>query len=172
MVEGVDVDGGLTVEYVAQHGVWSDVHAVCLGGLMRCLRVLDKGRGGLYVLLHVSAQCHCECLYAAADAEHGQLTVEGVACEEQFGQVALVVDVVQLWHRLFACPERIEVATAAQNYSVEGVESSEQNVVVSHRRNEYGCASGSDYLLVVDFAQRGVDAFVISGDAYDWSVGV
>ena len=139
---------------------------------MRGLRVLDKGRGGLDVLLHVSAQCHCERLYAAADAEHGQLTVEGVACEEQFGQVALVVDIVQLWHRFFACPERIEVATAAQYYSVEGVESGEQNVVVSHRRNEYRSASGTYYLLVVDFAQRGVDAFVISGDAYDWSVGV
>ena len=41
MVERVDVDGVLAVEYVAQQCAWSDVHAVRLGGLMRRLRVLD-----------------------------------------------------------------------------------------------------------------------------------
>ena len=134
--------------------------------------MLDKGRGGLDVLLYVSAERHCERLYSAADAQHRQLTVEGVACQKQFGQVAFVVDIVQLWHGLFARPERVEVASAAQDDCVERVECAEQHVVVGHWRDEYGRASGADYLLVVHFAQRCVDAFVVGCDAYDGSVGV
>ena len=134
--------------------------------------MLDKGGGGLYVLLYVSAERHGERLNSATDAQHRQLAVEGVACQQQFGQVAFVVDIVQLWHGLFARPERVEVASAAQNDSVERVEGAEQHVVVSHWRDEYGRASGADYLLVVHFAQRCVDAFVVGCDAYEWSVGV
>ncbi len=74
-----------------EDGAGRYVHGVCGLGAACVLRVAYGGCGA-DVLLHSAAERHGKRLYAAADAEHGQLPVEGQTGQEQLGQVALGID--------------------------------------------------------------------------------
>ena len=108
------------------------------------------------VLLHCSSQGNGQCLYAAADAEDRNLTVECQSGQHQFGQVALGIDVVQVRRRLFAGPERIDVAASCKEKSVKMGKRVHENILVGYRRYEDRDAARSGNLLIVDIPQRSI----------------
>ena len=55
-------------------------------------------------MCHLAAKGSDKRLYAAADAEDGNLAVVGQLRDEQLWQVALSIDMVELWQRFLARP--------------------------------------------------------------------
>ena len=120
------------------------------------------------VLCHFAAEGYRQGLYAAANGQRGNLSVEGQTGHEQLRQVACGIDVTQFRRRLLARPEGIYVGSAAENKSVYPVECRDDDLLVGHGRNEQGRSSGLDNLPAVAVAHGVVDAVVVCSDANHW----
>ena len=169
MVERVD-EYFLLIIYIIEHAAFFYFHGVRRFRTVGILRVSVVCRIVRDVLVYPSAERHSKCLHAAADAQHRNLPVERQSGYEQFGQVAHVVDVMQRRRRLLISPQRIEVAAACEQQSVDSFERIEQYVAVCHWRNEHGRASCLYNLTVVAVAHCSVDALVVCCYAYNGSL--
>ena len=119
------------------------------------------------ILRHLAAEGYCERLDAAADAEDGQLAVEGQTGDEQFGQVAFGIDAVKKGRRFLATVERIDVGTAAEQQSVDMVECGHQRATVGKRRNHQRCAACGLHLFVIPLGQLAALGVVVGSDTDD-----
>ena len=130
------------------------------------------------VLSHTTSERYGQCLYASADAQNGNLTVVSQPCDEQFGQVALLVDAVQLRGWLVSGPERVQVGTAAEQQSVQLVKRVGENMAVGHRWNDDGHAPGLYHRIIITFAQCRFAVVEIACNAYQrllvgfWKVSI
>ena len=93
------------------------------------LRVLDGSLAD--VLKNFAAQGHSDGLYAATDAEDGNLPIVGQPGDEQFRQVALAVDAMQGGDWLFAGIQRVIVGTATEQQTVDMLQRVDDAVVIS-----------------------------------------
>ena len=100
-----------------------------MGGLcaVSVLRMFDVGAD---VLCHLSSKCYSKCLNAAADAKDGYLAIVGQPGDQQLGQIPLLVNAVQLGNGVFATPEWVDVATAAENERINMLERIDNDVLV------------------------------------------
>ena len=96
-----------------------------------------------HVLIEFPSEGGVHHLDAPADAQDRNLAVGRQACQQQFLAVAPVVDAVQLLQRLFAQEERVDVASACEQQSVDVVEGGEERVALFVGRDDEGCASGT-----------------------------
>ena len=103
-------------------------------------------------------------LDAAADAQHGNLAVVGQPGDEQFGQVALAVDMPEFGRRFLAAPEGVDVGSSREDERIEAVEGIHQHVAVVHGRNDDGNAASLHHLIIIGIAQRGIHPFVVGRD--------
>ena len=115
-----------------------------MGGLraVGVLRVLHSGQRK--VLADLAAQGDSQCLDAAANAEDGQLTVIGQTGDEQFRQVALLVDGMQSRDRLLTGVERVDVTPSAEDECIQVVERVHEHGLVGHGGDDDGYSAGSD----------------------------
>ena len=74
------------------------------------------------VLVDGASEGYVDGLYAFADAEHGQLAVIGEAREEEFLEVTLGSDGVELAYGLLSYEQRVYVASPTEDYAIESVE--------------------------------------------------
>ena len=133
-MEGVDGEC-LYAENIVEQAAFLDADGVRCELPGHVLRVLEQrahvsfsfaaGGGEAYVLIDFAAQCRCHHLYAATDAEHRDLPMEGFADEEEFCGIALRTDAVEQRQRLFAQEQRVDVAAAREDDAVERVEQGE-----------------------------------------------
>ena len=90
MVEGVDIDGVGAID-VVKNGRRKEADSVCRLAAFCVLAMLYPVGIERDVLLHMSVECHCQCLYSAADAENGYLSVVSQTCDKKFRKVTLAV---------------------------------------------------------------------------------
>src|SRR5574344_1548809 len=101
------------------------------------------------VLHHLSPQCYGQRLNATADTKDGHLPVVGQPGDEQLREVALLIDTVQTFDRLFAGIERIDVASPAEDECVNMVERVHQHVGVGGGGDDYRCAPSLYHGVVI-----------------------
>ena len=82
------------------------------------------------ILPNFAAECCSHHLYAAADAQHRYLSVEGFASEEEFRLVPFGADTMELGQRLFAQEQRIDVVAAGEDDAVQGLEQCDKRFLV------------------------------------------
>jgi hypothetical protein len=171
VVEAVDEQAVGAVDVVEER-VGRDVDAVGGQCARRVLRMLDAQGGVLAgeVLHDGAAERGREQLQSAADAEDGNLSVGSQPHEEQLLQVAAGVDAAQMRRGLFADEQRVEVAAAAEDECVEGLEHADERRRVgvltgSERWQQYGYAAFAQHGVVVGLRERGFLVLVVAGDA-------
>ena len=167
VVEGVDGQCLCTEDFAEQAALFEADRVRCELP-WHVLRVLEKswwGGGEVDVLPYASAQRCCHQLYAATDAEHGYLPVEGFAEEEELCGVALRTDAAELRQGLFAQEERVDVAAAREDDAVETVEQVGEGLAVFVWRNDHGCSSGMEHRAVVAVGQFAALFAVVARDA-------
>ena len=170
MVERVDKHT-VAVVYLLKQRVLLHEHGVCRLLAVGILRVLHPYLGIGQVLLYMSVEGNGESLHATAYTKYRYLSVIGISCKHQFGQVALAIDVVQAGYRLVAVPEGVEVGAARKQQGVYMVECGHYYVVVVYWRDEHRRASRLHYLPVVGRAQSGVDTLIVGRYAHNRTVG-
>ena len=135
-------------------------------GAIGILGVLD-GADGTDILRDFATEGDGEGLDATADAEDGQLTVVGQTGDEQLGQVALFVDAMEQGRGLFTSPEGVDVATAAEDETVDAVEGVDDDVGRVNRGYHEGYTTGGYHRLIVALAEFTGEVFVVARDADD-----
>ena len=114
--------------------------------------VLGEAAGGVPVAVvaddvremldEIAAECDVEHLRAAADREHGEVTLDRRGEQRQLGAVALGYDPRRLGVRLLAVELGVEVGAAREDQPVERAEGLVDRVV--KRRHEQRPAAGAD----------------------------
>ena len=82
------------------------------------LRMLD-GCHIADILCHLAAKRCSQRLDTTTDTQHRNLTVVGQTGNQQFGQVAFLIDTMQLGRRLLACPKGIDITSTTQDKGVD-----------------------------------------------------
>ena len=143
-----------------------------VGGLLadQILRVFDeRSLGVLHTQILIDASSHgCrEHLYATADAQQGQLSVQGTPYEAELGPVALGIDAMQLRYRLLAHQQRVHIRPAAQHHGIQSVQQGLQGLIVQIGRYHHGAATGQQYAAVVAGCQLAPFLAIVGGYAYE-----
>jgi hypothetical protein len=92
---------------------------------------------------------HGKSLDATADAQHRYLAVVGKTCDEKFGKVALGIDGMEMGRWLLTAIQRIIVASATENQTVDAVEGVDNRLLVAEGRDDKRCAACLHHLLVI-----------------------
>ena len=105
------------------------------------------------VLKDFASQGSCHHLYAATDAQHGNLSVEGFAGKEKLLFVALRTNAMQLRQRLLAEKQRIDVAASGEDDAIELIEQRNESLLVVMRRDDNRRATGLEHGEVIALSQ-------------------
>ena len=171
MVEAVDVELRGVVD-LGEKRASPDGHG--MGGLVAIsiLRVLDEGLSLFNlqqgeILGDLAAQGCGQHLDASADAEDGDLTVEGQTGDEQFGEVALTVDAVEQGRGFFACPEGIDIAATTEQESVDAAQAVDDDIGIGDGGDDEGHTACGDNAVVIAATQAQLSVLEVTRDAYD-----
>ena len=174
VVEAVDIVWEETsgADTIAQHSVHilptptARLYGDAVGRLsLRGVLAVLHTRGD--VLHDVSAEGYRHGLYAAADAQHGDIAVIGETRQEKLEAVAGGIDASQSTDRLLAHPQRVMVAAAREDNPVDNVKHRGTLAGILHRAEHHRQSASLCDLIEICLAVGIVLAADIGRDAYD-----
>ena len=143
-----------------------DGHAVGGFRAIGILRMLHRSLGA-DILHHATPQCHSECLDTTTDAKYRNLTVIGQTRDQQFWQVALLIDAMQQRRRLLTSPKGIEVSATTENQGIDTIEGIQDGIGICDWGDNQWHTSGSKNRLIIAFPEFTGQVVVVASDAYN-----
>ena len=121
------------------------------------------------ILIQLAAKSSCQDLYSPANAQYGNLTVNGQTYQKQLLCITAWINGYAIKSFLTQIV-RVYVGPARQNYSVKRVKQRDQRLLVIIRRNDHGGSSGLQYRHIIALSQSTVALPEITAYTYNRSV--